>query len=154
MLHLQKNPSQNLGNTAYGNAVKIMFVLTTDTGGKLLGGNANTKLTVGTKVALGDLPQGMRLTDSQVKVTDATNATVTAKLGFAYTDGIDNTNVPQDAEYFGTGLVLSAVGRLRNTSTKASHVLPKPALAVLEIAGADVSEASRIEVLIEGTLEG
>lgn len=154
MLHLKNNPSQNLGNTAYGNAAKIMFVLTTDTGGKLLGGNANTKLTIGTQVALGYLPQGMRLTDSQVKVTDATNASVTAKLGFVYPDGIDNTNVPQDAEYFGTGLVLSATARLRNATSKPSHVLPKAALAVLEIAGADVSEASRIEVLIEGTLEG
>lgn len=154
MLHLKNDPAQNMGNTGYGNRQGFRFVLSTDSAGRALGATSLQALNIGTQVVVGVLPEGLRITDSQVLVTDAMGAGVTAKLGFVYADGVDSNAVPQDAAYFGTGLALSAVARLRNAVAKASHKLPKPALVVLEIAGANVAESGRVEVHIEGVTEG
>ena len=96
------------------------------------------------------LPAGMLLEDAQVIVSTALTALVTGTLGFEYADGVDDTDVPQDAAYFGAGLVLSAAARLRNVVAKAPVKLPKEAYLTLTIAGAANAKAARLDVIVHG----
>lgn len=151
---LKTNPHNRVGNTAYGNSQKLHFVLSTDATGKILGADALAAFNKDDKVALGILPAGMRLYDSLANVTTPLTAATTADLGFEYVDGIDNNAVPQDADYFGAGLVLSATGRLRNATTNPSVRLPKDAYLVLKLGGANNAKSGRVEVTIDAAMEG
>jgi hypothetical protein len=87
-------------------------------------------------------------------VSDAFTALVTANLGFAYVDGVDSAAVPQSATYFGSGLVLNAVGRLRNATTNAPITLPKDAYLIATTAGAANAVVGVADVFVEGILTG
>lgn len=154
MRFLKTNPHNNVGNTAYGNAQKLHFVLSTDSTGKVLGANTLAAFNKDDEVALGILPAGMRLHDSLANVTTPLSATTTMTIGFKYVDGIDDTNVPQDAAYFGAGLVVDTAGRLRNATTKPSVRLPKDAYLVVKLNVANNTKASRTEVTIDAAMEG
>jgi hypothetical protein len=80
-------------------------------------------------------------------------ASVTGSLGFAYEDGVDSAEVPQDAAYFGSGLALATAARVRATGSKLA-VLPKPARLILTTAGAANAKASDIAVLVFGEQVG
>ena len=84
----------------------------------------------------------------------AMSASVTGKLGFAYDDGVDRTDVPQNDAYFGTGYALSAAAVLRKTATTAPIRLPKGARLILTTGGAANAKASQIDVRIAGELTG
>lgn len=151
---LKTNSHNRVGNTAYGNAQKLHFVLSTDSTGKVFGADSLAAFNKDDEVALGILPAGMRLHDSLVNVTTALSATTTADIGFKYVDGIDSNAVPQDADYFGAGLVVNAAGRLRNATTNPSVRLPKDAYLVLKLNVANNAKASRVEVTIDAAMEG
>src|SRR5690606_5989796 len=121
---------------AYGNTAVLAFALKTGATGGAIGADITAPLAIGDVVDLGPLPAGFRLDDSTVIVSTALTASVTGSLGFAYADGVDSAEVPQDAAYFGAGLVLSAAARLRNATAKAPVVLAKPARLILTVAGA------------------
>ncbi|MNV91950.1 hypothetical protein D3C71_1864960 [compost metagenome] len=112
--------------------------------------NSEAPLGIGDKVYLQMLPEGFRLEDSQTIVSVALTAAVTGSLGFEYADGVDSAEVPQDAAYFGAGLVLNATGRLRTASVKAPVTLAKEAYLVLTIAGAANAKAGRVDVIVHG----
>jgi len=137
---------------AYGNVTALTFRLNTNAIGAAIGADSVAAIASGDKVVLGVLPAGMRLDDSMLIVSTAMSASVTGTLGFEYEDGVDSPAVPQDAAYFGTGLVLNAAARLRNATAKAPVVLPKPAKLILVTAGAANSKASQIDLLITGEL--
>lgn len=137
---------------AFGNVTALPFQLKTNAIGAAIGADSVAAIASGDKVVLGVLPAGMRLDDSQLIVSVAMTASVTGTIGFEYEDGVDHAAVPQDAAYFGTGLVLNATGRLRNATTKAPVVLPKPAKLILVTAGAANAKASQIDLLITGEL--
>lgn len=137
---------------AYGNVTTLPFPLKTNAIGAAIGADSVAAIGQGDKVVLGVLPAGMRLDDSQLIVSVAMTALVTGTIGFEYDDGVDHAAVPQDAAYFGTGLVLNATGRLRNATAKAPVVLPKPAKLILVTAGAANAKASQIDLLITGEL--
>lgn len=137
---------------AYGNVTALPFRLNTNAIGAAIGSDSVAAIGLGDKVVLGVLPAGMRLDDSQLVVSVAMSASVTGAIGFEYDDGVDHAAVPQDAAYFGTGLVLNATGRLRNATAKAPVVLPKPAKLILVTAGAANAKASQIDLLITGEL--
>lgn len=137
---------------AYGNVTTLPFPLKTNAIGAAIGADSVAAIGLGDKVVLGVLPAGMRLDDSQLIVSVAMTALVTGTIGFEYDDGVDHAAVPQDAAYFGTGLVLNATGRLRNATAKAPVVLPKPAKLILVTAGAANAKASQIDLLITGEL--
>ena len=139
---------------AYGNLTVLPFALQTTAAGGAIGADSIAPLAVGDVVDLGPLPAGMRLDDSMIVVSTAMTAAVTGSLGFAYEDGVDHATVPQDAAYFGTGLVLNAAGRLRNASSKAIVTLPKPARLILTVAGAGNAKASRLDITVTGELTG
>lgn len=142
------------GAVPYGNAVEFTFPLITGSTGGATYGDTTAALAVGDVVDLGPLPEGMRLHDSIALISTALTASVTGSLGFKYEDGVDSTSVPQDASYFGSGLVLSTAARLRNASAKALVKLPKPARLILTIAGANNAQVSRVDFIISGVLAG
>ena len=150
---IQSNVHRAFGNVPYGNVTTLHYPLATNATGVALGSNSNDPLAVGDVVDLGPLPEGMRLDDATVFVLTGMTGSVTGSLGFKYEDGVDSTEVPQDAAYFGTGIALSSAARLRTTGTKLV-ALPKPARLILTIAGADNAKASEIGVLVTGVQIG
>jgi len=142
------------GGTPYGNVSALAFNLTTNAVGAFVDSDVATGIALGDVVRLGVLPAGFKLQDSNVIVSDAFTALMTGSLGFAYVDGVDSAAVPQSANYFGAGLVLNAVGRLRNATTNAPVTLPKDAYLILTTAGAASAAVGVADILIEGVLTG
>lgn len=150
----QSNYGRQFGNTAYGNTTVFTFSLKCDTNGEVLDADSGETLKVADVVDLGPLPEGMRLDDAQTLVHSEMTDAVTGKLGFKYTDGVDDNNVPQDAEYFGaTAIDLATVGRVRATGTK-SVILPKPARLILTMAGDTNVKPAEVTFLVSGELLG
>lgn len=146
----QANNYQFGGFTPYGNVTTLRFGVQTDAAGKVLNSVEAAAPAVGDVIDLGSLPEGFCVDDAQVIVSTAMSATVTGSLGFKYADGVDSTDVPQDAAAFGAGLVLNATGRLRLATAKAPVTLPKEARLVLTIAGAANAKASRVDITLTG----
>lgn len=142
------------GFTPYGNLTTIRATLETTAAGAAIGADSNAALGIGDVVVLDKLPAGMVLEDAQAIVSTAMTASVTGSLGFVYADGVDSTEVPQDAAYFGAGLNLAATARLRATTAKAPVKLAKDAFLVLTIGGAANAKASRIDVIVHGERMG
>lgn len=149
-----KNPHRSFGATVpYGNTTTLAYELKTGATGAALNSDSTTALAIGDVVDLGPLPEGMRLDDALLVVTTGMTATITGSLGFAYEDGTDSAEAPQDAAYFGAGLDLATAGRVRATGTKLVK-LPKPARLILTTAVAANAKASDINVLVTGELIG
>lgn len=139
---------------AYGNTTTLRFQLKTGSNGAALESNSVAAIAAGDEVDLGPLPEGMRLDDASLLISTGLTATITGSLGFKYTDGTDDADVPQDAAYFGTGFNLANAARLRANAAKALVVLPKPARLILTTAVAANAKASQIDVLVLGELQG
>lgn len=138
------------GVNTEGNVTTYRATLATNATGAALNSSSTSALGIGDVVTLASLPAGMLLEDAQFIVSTAMTAAVTGSLGFLYADGVDSATVPQDAAYFGTGLVLNAAGRVRTTSSKAPVVLEKEANLVLTLAGAANAKASRVDFIVHG----
>lgn len=138
------------GVQSEGNLTTFRATLTTGATGAALNSNSTAALAIADVVTLASLPAGMLLEDAQAIISTAMTASVTGSLGFVYADGVDSADVPQDAAYFGAGLVLSTAARLRTTSNKAPVTLPKEANLVLTLAGAANAKASRIDFIVHG----
>lgn len=148
------NPRVNVGATPWGNAHGLQYTLQTATNGGAFGADTGAPIASGDKVRLGVIPAGSTLLDSQAIVSTAMTALVTGDLGFEYVDGVDSTDVPQDADYFGAALVLNATGRLRNATTNPPVTLPKDAWLTLTTGGAANAKASRVDVVLTVASEG
>ncbi len=147
-------PSNQLGASPYGNLTAFRFVLTTNASGAVIGGDSTAAVASGDVVKIGILPAGFRLIDSEVIVKTGMTATITAKVGFAYADGVDSAVAPQDDDYFGTGLNVAAAGRLRNATANLSVTLPKEAWLTLTTAVAANAKASELEIIVFAINEG
>lgn len=152
----KKNPDSGvqLGNTPWGNLSALRYVVKTNAGGAVINSDSASAVAANDVVRLGHLPAGFRFVDSHVVVATGMTATVTGDLGFSYKDGVDDTAVPQDADYFGAGLALATAARLRNATSNPSVVLPKDAHLTLTVKTAANAKASEIEVVIYGIAEG
>lgn len=145
---------KQFGGTPYGNKATLEFNLTTNAIGAFADSDVATAVQSGDKIRLGVLPAGFRLEDSEVIVSDAFSASVTANLGFEYVDGVDSAAVPQSATYFGSALALSSAARLRNATTNAPVTLPKDAYLILTTGGAANAVVGVADIFIEGVLTG
>lgn len=96
------------------------------------------------------MPAGFMIHDLQVIVSDHFGASVTADVGFAYADGVDDAAHPQSATHFGTGLTLSAAGRIRTTSAAALFALPKDACLTITVKGANIAQAGKLQAVVIG----
>lgn len=144
----------HLGNTPWGNLTALRYVVKTNAAGAVINSDSTAAIAANDIVNLGHLPSGFRFIDSQVTVVTGMKATSTGDLGFAYKDGVDDTAVPQDADYFGAGLAIATAARLRNATTNPSIVLPKDANLLLTVKTVGNDKASEIEVVIYGIAEG
>ncbi|MDN5515676.1 MAG: hypothetical protein L0G82_10605 [Pseudomonas sp.] len=144
---------RQFGNVPYGNVTNLVFPLTTNADGAAVNSDSAAAIASGDVIDLGPLPEGMRLDDASVFVTDGMTATITGSLGFKYADGVDSAEVPQDAAYFGAGIDLAAAGRKRATGSKLV-TLPKPARLILTTAVAANAKVSDIKVLVSGEQVG
>ena len=145
---------KQFGGTPYGNKTTLEFGLVTNAVGALTDSDVATGIQSGDKIRLGVLPAGFRPDDSQVIVSDAFSASVTANIGFEYVDGVDSAAVPQSATYFGSALALSSAARLRNATTNAPVTLPKDAYLILTTGGAANAVVGVADIFIEGVLTG
>ncbi|MEF1569949.1 hypothetical protein QWV82_08130 [Neisseria gonorrhoeae] len=113
------------------------------------GADASEPPKAGDVLALGVLEQGFRLDDAQIIVKTAMSSGITADVGFAYADGADDADVPQDAAYFASGADFASAGRIRCQSAKLV-TLPKQALLTVTLKGAGNKKAADIDILIYG----
>ncbi len=148
------DPSNQLGASPYGNLTAFRYVLKTVASGAVEGGDSTAAVASGDTVKLGLLPAGFRLIYSEVIVKTGLTATITAKVGFAYADGVDSTAVPQDDDYFAAGLAVAIPGRYRNATSNHSVTLPKEAWLTLTTAVAANAKASALEIIVYAINEG
>lgn len=138
----------------YGNTTTVGYPLKAKAGGVLTNSDSTANPKVGDVIDLGELLEGWCLADAQVFITDGLSTGATGKLGFAYEDGVDDIDVPQDDAYFlKAGANLATAGRLRADGSKLV-VLPKPARLILTLAGAANAKAADITVTVSGELTG
>ena len=142
------------GFTPYGNVTTIRATLQTNATGAAIHSDSAAAIGVADVVVLEKLPEGFLLEDAQVIVSTPMTASATGSLGFIYADGVDSTDVPQDAAYFGAGLNAATAGRIRTAGTKAPVRLAKEAYLVWTQAGAANAKASRIDVIVHGERMG
>lgn len=142
------------GFTPYGNVTTIRATLQTNATGAAIHSDSAAAIGMADVVVLEKLPEGFLLEDAQVIVSTPMTASATGSLGFIYADGVDSTDVPQDAAYFGAGLNAATAGRIRTAGTKAPVRLAKEAYLVWTQAGAANAKASRIDVIVYGERMG
>ena len=142
------------GGVECGNQLVLHKAFTTLANGAPGDCNTTTQLQIGDVVNLVRLDAGTLLTDAQLIVSDAFGAGVTADIGFAYADGVDSTEVPQDADYFFAGADLAAAARLRTTTANAVVRLPKAAYLTLTVKGAAIAQVGKADVVIGGEWQG
>ncbi|NWK74110.1 hypothetical protein HYG93_07380 [Acinetobacter sp. SwsAc6] len=149
----KRNPLMFGGAAPFGNLTALAFTLATTAAGAVVDSNSTAAVASGDVIELGLLPGGMRLDDAQVIITTGMTESVTGSLGFKYADGVNSTEVPQDAAYFISAGALSSAVRLRANGTKLV-TLPKDAILTLTTGGAANAKASDIKVVVSGELTG
>ncbi|NMG71831.1 hypothetical protein [Parazoarcus communis] len=149
-----KDARVRLGSTPWGNLSALRYHFSTNAAGAVIGSDTAAAVASGDKIKVGLLPAGFRIVDSLIIIATAMSASVTAKVGFEYADGVDVTAVPQDDDYFGAALVMSSAARLRNATANPSAVLPKEAWLTVTTGGAANAKASAVEVVVFGIAEG
>lgn len=142
------------GFTPYGNVTTLRATLQTNAAGAVLNSDSSAAIGIGDVVVLEKLPEGFLLEDAQVIVSTGLTATTTGDLGFLYCDGVNDTDVPQDAAYFGSGLNGATAARLRTTVAKAPVRLPKEAFLVWTQGVVANAKAARLDFIVHGERMG
>lgn len=138
----------------YGNVTALPFNLTTNASGVAANSNSTAAIGDGDKVILGTLPAGLLLIDFIGTVSDAFTALTVGKIGFEYVDGVDDSAVPQDDDYFAAALTLHTAGLFRKTTTTAPKRLPKDAYLTVLSSGAAHAAVGILDVWVVGELTG
>lgn len=143
------------GNRPFGNDAVYRFVVETGATGILLRSReATVPLAVNDVLKIGRLQAGMVPDTMKAIVSNHFGTGVTASFGFAYADGVDSAELPQSATYFGSGILLSAVGEIPVPIKAKLAALPKDAWLTMTITGAAVAEAGYADVVIRGEQTG
>lgn len=148
-IHIRNKGSNNFGGVPYGNLAVEHYNITAKSNGSIEGSNTVTAPQANDVLILGTLEQGFRLDDAQIIVKTPMTTGITADIGFAYADGVDDAKVPQDGAYFASGANLATAGRLR-ASTAKLVCLPKDAFLTVAIKGAANAKSADIDILISG----
>ena len=143
------------GTAPYGNVTALEFPLVTNSSGAAVNADSTSAIASGDVVRIGIIPAGFRLQDSLAIVSTAFTASVVGTFGFAYVDGVDDTNVPQDADYFGASVAINTAGRYAASNTAVKPVtLPKEAYLTLTTGGANNAKAADLVFILRGELVG
>lgn len=145
---------KQFGGVPYGNKTTLPFTLKTTAAGSMVGADSAAAIGVGDVARFGVLPAGMLLANALAIVSDAFTATSTAKIGFAYVDGVDDAGVPQDNAYFFNGLDLATAARAAQSTAKAPITLPKDAYLILTNQVAAQAAVGQLDVFVDGVLTG
>lgn len=147
--------ARRLTGAPYGDVIALSdFNLTTNSSGVAQSSDATAALATSDIVRLGILPAGLRLLDVIATINDAFTASSTFDLGFEYVDGVDSTDVPQDADYFVDGASLASLAVLRKATTTRPVTLPKDAYLILTNLGANQSAAGVMDIVVVGQAVG
>ena len=147
--------NSRFGNRPFGNDAVYRFVVETGATGILLRSrDATVALAVNDELKIGRLQAGMVPDTLKAIVSNHFGAGVTASFGFAYADGVDSADLPQSATYFGSGILLSAVGEIPVPIRAKLAPLPKDAYLTITITGAAVAEAGYMDVVVRGEQTG
>jgi len=150
----RKLPDPNFDGVPYGNVAALDFHFETNSSGVMTDSDTTSAVGAGDKVILGVLNGGMKLEDAQAIVSDAFTAATTMDVGFEYVDGVDDSDVPQDSDYFFDGSSLASAARIRMSTSNAPVVLPKDAYLILTNGGAAQAAAGVLDILIVGAMVG
>lgn len=143
------------GNRPFGNDAVYRFPVETGSTGILQRSrDAKVALAVNDVLSVGRLQAGMVPDTMKAIVSNHFGAGVTASFGFAYADGVDSADLPQSATYFGSGILLSAVGEIPVPIKAKLVALPKDAYLTMTITGAAVAEAGYLDVVVRGEQTG
>lgn len=135
----------------YGNnTVRYHRLSTAETTGIIDQGFEKKPIGAGDVVVLGDIPEGMVLTDAIVAVTKP--FTGTASLGFRYKDGVNDPKAPQNDKYFFDGKDVATAGVIRADKQTLLKVT-KDAELIMTFAAANTLE-SELKVAVMGELVG
>lgn len=148
-IHVRNKGGNRFGGVPYGNVSVEHYNITAKDNGSIEGSNTVTAPQENDVLILGTLEQGFRLDDAQIIVKTPMTAGITADIGFAYVDGVNDTKVPQDGAYFASEANLATVNRLRASAAKLV-CLPKDAFLTVKIKGAANAKAADIDILISG----
>jgi hypothetical protein len=153
----KKGLSSEVRNSdVHGNSWHEIFTFQTNSSGVLVNSDQATAIVQTNVVRIGIIPAGVKLIDCLSICSDAFSTRVTHKLGFAYVDGVDSTDVPQDDDYFFAALA-ATVGRTAAANTGVRPlVLPKDAYLILTVNGstADHASAGIYDFVIRGQYVG
>ena len=146
---------RQFGGVPYGNKTVLQFTLKTNASGVMVDSDKSTAIAANDVVRLGLLPAGTTLVDALTIVSDVGQTATTGKFGFAYVDGVDDTTVPQDADYFHAALALDAQSRTRANNVAVVPVtLPKDAYLTMQNLVAAQDEAMRVDVFVDCIMTG
>jgi hypothetical protein len=152
---------RQFGGVPYGNLSCLKYTFETNASGILVNSDKATAIGIGDVVRLGILPAGFTILGAEAIVSDTMTDTITADVGFLYTDGVDDANVPQDANgLFASIDVHDAVARFTLAAnggalkTAAPITLPKDAYLVYTNNVAACAAAGRVDVLVHGIMTG
>jgi len=142
--------TRTLGGVPYGNLTAFTFNLTTTAAGIWSDSDLATNLVTSTVVRLGVLPKGFKILDYINKISTASPASVTGKVGFAYVDGVDVAPNADD-DYFCGATTLATAAVLRQTNTGVAPItLAKDAYLQLVVAGAHIDAAMELNIIVIG----
>ncbi|WP_347455696.1 hypothetical protein [Acinetobacter thermotolerans] len=148
------NQRQFGGFAPFGNVTVLTYSLKTNAAGAVIDSDSAEAVKEGDVIVLGPLPEGFRLDDAHLIINTALTASTTGKLGFAYADGVDSAEVPQDDDYFlPASTSLATAARIRASGT-GNVTLPKAANLILTVGGADNAKEAAVTVLVQGELTG
>jgi hypothetical protein len=147
--------NRHFGGVPYGNLSSFKYRLTLNASGVVENSNDDTALAIADVVQMGRISAGTTLEDWQLIISDAFKAASACKIGFAYVDGVDDADVPEDDDYFfATATDLTSIAVLRKVVGNLPIVLPKDAYIIWTHEGALADEASECELVISGELMG
>ena len=140
-------------SSPYGNLSVLSFSVET-TSGVVNDGDKTTAAVSGDVVIAGVIPAGAKLIDSVAIISAAFTALTTVDIGFRYVDGEDDTDVPEDSDYFADGADGATAARLRNATANATVVLPKDAYLIVTLLDVTQAATSKLEFELLAELKG
>lgn len=148
--------ADRISTGVYGNAWVGTYNFTTNASGVLAASDQTTAVVQTNVVRIGLLPAGLELHDCLSICSDAFTTSVTHKLGFAYVDGTDSTDVPQDDDYFFAALAATVGRTVANNTGVRPLTIPKDAYLILTVNGstADHASAGIYDFIIRGRFNG
>jgi len=142
------------GGVPYGNTTTLEFDMNT-TSGVVDDSNVATAVQIDDVIEIGVLPAGFRIMDALIIISAVYTASSTFTIGFAYVDGVDDANVPEDADYFTADLAADSAARTPADNTAVAPIeLPKAAYLTIDNGVAAQATTGAVTVLVQGILRG